>query len=47
MNEVLNKYIDDMKDKIIKSTCEVINIPSAFDDNDNSNTPFGKHTIEA
>lgn len=47
MNEILNKYIDDMKDKIIKSTCEVINIPSVFDNTDGSNTPFGKHTVEA
>lgn len=47
MNEVLNKYIDEIKDKIIKSTCEVINIPSVFNDSDGSNTPFGKHTVEA
>lgn len=47
MNEVLNKCIDDMKDKIIKSACEVIKIPSVFDDNDGSNTPFGKYTVEA
>lgn len=47
MNEVLNKYIDEIKDKIIKSTCEVINIHSVFDDNDGSNTPLGKYTVEA
>lgn len=47
MNEVLNKYIDEIKDKIINSTCEVINIPSVFNDNDGSKTPFGKYTVEA
>ena len=47
MNEILNKYIDEMKDKIINSTCEIINIPSVFNDNDGSGTPFGKHTVEA
>lgn len=47
MNTVLNKYIDEIKDKIIKSTCELINIPSIFDDNDGSNTPLGKYTVEA
>lgn len=47
MNEVLNKYIDKMKDEIIKSTCEIINIPSVFDDNDGSNTPFGVNTVRA
>lgn len=47
MNEILNKYIDKMKDDIINKTCEIINIPSVFNDNDGSNTPFGKHTVEA
>lgn len=47
MNNILNNYIDKMKDEIIKSTCEVINIPSVFNDNDGSNTPFGKYTVEA
>ena len=45
MNKALSNYIDDMKDKIIRSTCEVINIPSVFDGNDGS--PFGKYTVEA
>jgi len=45
MNDILNKYIDDMKDKIINSTCQIINIPSVFDNSDN--TPFGIHTVEA
>ena len=47
MNDILNTYIDNMKDKIINSTCEVINIPSVFSDDDNSGTPFGIHTVEA
>lgn len=45
MNETLNKYIDKMKNKIIHSTCEIINIPSVFNNNDS--TPFGIHTAEA
>ena len=47
MNEILNKYIDKMKDQIIDKTCGIINIPSVFNTNDGSNTPFGKHTVEA
>lgn len=47
MNNILNNYIDNIKDKIINSTCEIINIPSVFNDNDGSNTPFGIHTVEA
>ena len=34
VNEILNKYIDNMKNEIINSTCEIINIPSVFNDND-------------
>lgn len=47
MNDVLNNYIDQMKDEIINSTCQIINIPSVFDDSDSSNTPFGANTIKA
>ena len=47
MNETLNKYIDKLKDEIISKTCDIINIPSVFNDNDSSNTPFGKYTVEA
>ena len=47
MNNILNNYIDKMKDEIINKTCKIINIPSVFDDNDDSNTPFGIHTVEA
>lgn len=47
MDNNLCSYIDKLKDEIINSTCNIINIPSVFNDNDNSNTPFGKHTVEA
>ena len=47
MNTILNNYIEDIKEKIINSTCEIIDIPSVFNDNDGSNTPFGKYTVEA
>ena len=47
MNTTLINYIDNIKDKIINSTCELINIPSVFDNNDGSNTPFGKNTVKA
>lgn len=47
MNDILNNYIDKMKNEIIIKTCEIIDIPSVFDNNDCSNTPFGIHTVEA
>ena len=47
MNDILNNYIDKMKDEIINKTCEIINIPSVFNDSDSFNTPFGIHTVEA
>jgi len=47
MNDILNNYIDKIKDEIVNKTCEIINIPSVFNDNDGSNTPFGKHMVEA
>lgn len=46
MNEILNKYIDEIKDKIINSTCEIINIPSVLS-YDNSIFSFGKDTAKA
>jgi len=45
MNEILNNYIDKIKDEIIHSSFELINIPSVFNGNDG--TPFGIHTVEA
>ena len=47
MNSTLNSYIENLKEKIINTTCTIINIPSVFNDNDGSNTPFGKNTVVA
>lgn len=47
MDKVLNEYIDNIKDKIIDSTCNLINIPSVMNKDDNSNTPFGLNTVKA
>ena len=47
MNKVLTDYIEKMKDEIIHSTCEVIHIPSVFDDSAPIEAPFGKATVEA
>lgn len=47
MNDILNNCIDKMKEEIIYSTCALINIPSVLEDNDDSNTPFGKNTVKA
>jgi len=46
MNETLINYIKKMKDKIIHSTCEIIDIPSVLDTN-SSTTPFGENTVRA
>lgn len=47
MDKILNEYIDNIKDKIINSTCDLINIPSVMNKNDNSGTPFGLNTVKA
>ena len=47
MNKILDEYINKLKDEIISKTCDIIDIPSVFNDNDGSNTPFGKHTVKA
>lgn len=47
MDKVLNEYIDNIKDKIINSTCNLIDIPSVMNKNDNSGTPFGLNTVKA
>ena len=47
MNTILNNYIDEIKDKIINSTCELINIPSVLNTKDGSNTPFGFNSVRA
>ena len=46
MNEILNTYIDKIKEEIIHSTCKIINIPSVLDSN-STTTPFGKDTVRA
>ena len=47
MNTILNNYIEQIKDEIINTTCEVISIPSVFNNNDGLNYPFGKDTVKA
>lgn len=47
MNNILNKYIDEMKEQIIHSTCELINIPSIFTNDGGSTAPFGINTAKA
>ena len=47
MKNILNIYIDKMKDEIINSTCELINIPSVFNNTHSSNTPCGEDTVRA
>ena len=47
MNDILSSYIDKIKNEIIIKACRVIDIPSVFNNNDGSNTPFGIHTVEA
>lgn len=46
MNEVLNKYIDEIKNEIISSTCGIINIPSVYAPS-SSSAPFGEDTVHA
>lgn len=45
MNATLSNYIENIKDEIINSTCETINIPSVFSDTDGDLYPFGKNTV--
>lgn len=47
MNTNLNNYVESLKDKIINSTCEIINIPSVFSDDEAPEIPFGKNTLLA
>lgn len=44
---MLEKYIEDFKDEIIHSTCEIINIPSVFENSNNPNMPFGENCNNA
>jgi len=44
---MINKYIDTLKDTIINSTCEVINIPSVFEKSNTPSMPFGENCNKA
>jgi len=44
---MIEKYIDSLKDNIINSTCEIINIPSVFSDFSKPNMPFGENCNKA
>lgn len=40
---MFRKQIDLLKEDIIHSTCELIQIPSVFEESSNPSTPFGKN----
>ena len=40
---MLDEYIDNIKDEIINTTCELIQIPSVHEESSNSNKPFGNN----
>lgn len=44
---MLNKYIDNLKNEIIKETCNLINIPSVSEETQNPDIPFGKGCKDA
>lgn len=44
---MINKYIDNIKDDIITSTCKIINIPSVLEKSDNPLMPFGENCNKA
>lgn len=44
---MLEKYIDNLKDDIINSTCEIINIPSVYTESENPYIPFGENCNKA
>jgi len=44
---VFSDYIDSIKEKIIKSTIELINIPSVFEESNDSSKPFGENCNKA
>ena len=45
MDKNINTYVEILRDEIINSTCEIINIPSIFSDADAPDIPFGKNTL--
>ena len=44
---MLDKYIDELKNEIIDSTCGLIQIPSVYSSEDQDKYPFGKYTVDA
>ena len=44
---MLDKCIDNLKDEIIKETCNLINFPSVSEETSDPNMPFGKHAKDA
>ena len=44
---MFENYIENLKDEIINSTCEIINIPSVFEESENPNMPFGENCNKA
>lgn len=47
MDKNINTYVEILRDEIINSTCEIINIPSIFSDANAPEIPFGKNTLSA
>lgn len=44
---MLEKYINNLKENIINSTCEIINIPSVYEKSENPTMPFGENCNKA
>jgi len=44
---MFENYVDSLKNDIINSTCEIINIPSVFAESENSTMPFGENCNNA
>lgn len=44
---MFDKYVEDLKDEIINSTCELIKIPSVNSNSSNSSMPFGENCANA
>ena len=44
---MFDEYIDNLKNDIVKETCNLINIPSVSVETDDPNMPFGKDANDA
>ena len=44
---MFDEYIDNLKNDIIKETCNLINIPSVSEENPNPDMPFGQGAKKA